>query len=185
MTASDKTVILVAEDNEADVMAIRRAFQDTGGDYVLHIVANGEEAIAYLRGEGRYSDRAKYGIPDLFLLDLKMPRKDGFDVLAWLQKQPGLSTLRTVVLTTSDQIKDVNRAYSLGASSFLVKPLSFSEFKDTIFAMQKYWLDLNRNPQISRPEAVRQPTLFDVRAVPETAVPLAKPQPPAQPGASP
>jgi CheY-like chemotaxis protein len=172
VTTSDKTVILVAEDNEADVLAISRAFRDTGGDYVLHTVSDGEQTIAYLKGEGEYSDRAKYRIPDLLLLDLKMPRKDGFGVLAWLQKQPTLACLRTVVLTTSDQIRDVNRAYALGASSFLVKPLHFAEFKETIFAMQKYWLNLNRKPQISRPETpTPQPTLFDPRTLSEGRAP--------------
>jgi CheY-like chemotaxis protein len=113
-------------------------------------VENGEQAIAYLKGEGKYASREEYPLPSLLLLDLKMPRKNGFDVLEWIRQQPGLGSLRVVVLTSSDEIRDVNRAYQLGANSFLVKPLDFSEFVRMTEALKGYWIWLSRAPEISR-----------------------------------
>ncbi|MCI0747044.1 MAG: response regulator [Verrucomicrobia subdivision 3 bacterium] len=142
-------VVLIAEDSEVDVMMLRRAFKDAGLLKPLQVVQNGEEAIFYLEGQGKFADRAKYPLPDLFLLDLRMPRKNGFEVLEWLRRQPGLLRLPTIVLTTSDQIKDVNRAYELGANSFLTKPLNFVEFKDSIQAIYNYWTTLSRTPDMT------------------------------------
>src|SRR6266480_4275505 len=106
-------VILLAEDREDEVMLLRRAFAKAKFLNPLHVVANGEEAIAYLQGEGKYASRDEYPLPSLLLLDLKMPRKDGFQVLDWIRHQPELSALRVVVLTSSDAIRDVNLAYSM------------------------------------------------------------------------
>jgi CheY-like chemotaxis protein len=151
MSTQEQPVILIADDREEDIAMLRRAFSQAGLTVPLQVVKNGEEAIAYLKCEGRFSNRAEFPLPDLLLLDLKMPRKSGFDVLEWLQTQPGLARLRTVVLTSSDEIRDVNRAYRLGAASFLVKPVNFTEFKDTIQAMYNYWMTINTAPQLSRP----------------------------------
>ena len=143
-------VILVAEDQESDVLLLRRAFDRAGIETPVQVVSDGEEAIAYLEGVGKFANRAEHPLPDLLLLDLKMPRKDGFDVLQWLQGQPALASLRTVVLTTSDRIWDVNRAYELGANSFLVKPLDSAEFSDMIHAVYRYWLTLDKRPNLER-----------------------------------
>src|SRR3989442_7719191 len=116
---ADKAVILLAEDREDDILLIRRAFEKGGIRNPLFVVRDGEEVVSYLEGIGRYSNREEYPLPDLLLLDLKMPRMDGFDVLRWLRQQPGLGSLRVVVLTASDQIRDVNVAYRLGANSFM------------------------------------------------------------------
>src|SRR2546428_9867920 len=121
----DQAVILLAEDREDDILLIRKAFQEAFINNPLQVVRDGEEAIAYLSGEGKYSNRAEYPLPELMLLDLKMPGTDGFDVLKWMRQQPGLQALRVVVLTSSDQMRDVNAAYQLGANSFLVKPIDF------------------------------------------------------------
>src|SRR5687767_735498 len=134
---------------------LRRAFEQLGLHTPVHFVKDGEQAIAYLAGEGAFANRDEYPLPDLLLLDLKMPRKSGFDVLEWLHSQPSLAALRTVVLTTSEDIYEINRAYRSGASSFLTKPINFSEFRDTIHAVYKYWIDMNRTPEVSRPDAVR------------------------------
>ena len=134
---------------------LRRAFDQLGLDTSLQFVKDGEQAIAYLAGQGAFANRDEYPLPDLLLLDLKMPRKSGFEVLEWLQNQPTLATIRTVVLTTSEDIYEINRAYRSGASSFLTKPINFSEFRDTIHAVYKYWIDMNRTPEVSRPDAVR------------------------------
>src|SRR5690349_14765253 len=118
----ERGIILLAEDREDDVLLIQQAFEQAGIRNPLFVVRDGEEAISYLSGEGKYAKREEFPLPDLLLLDLKMPRKDGFDVLRWLMQQPSLSALRVLVLTTSGEIYDVDEAYQLGANSFLVKP---------------------------------------------------------------
>jgi len=143
-------VILIAEDNENDIFMLRRAFTQLEIDSPIFIVSDGEQAISYLHGDGKYSNRAEYPLPDLLLLDLKMPRTNGFEVLQWIRGNPSLASLRVVVLTTSEQIRDINRAYQLGANSFLVKPVHFDDFRNTLKAIYDYWL-LNKVPQISRP----------------------------------
>jgi len=154
LTAGDKAaegVILLAEDREDEVMLIRRAFAEANFLNPLQVVSNGEEAIAYLQGEGKFANRDEYPLPCLVLLDLKMPRKDGFEVLQWIREQPELRALRVVVLTASDHIIDVNRAYQLGANSFLVKPIDFPHFVEVTRALKGYWLWMSQEPEIVRP----------------------------------
>src|SRR6266566_3274226 len=105
-------VILIVEDREDDILLIQKAFQRAKIATARQIVRDGEEAIAYLSGSGKYSQRNEYPLPWLVLLDLKMPRVDGFEVLKWIRSQPELNRLVVVVLTSSDQIKDVNQAYA-------------------------------------------------------------------------
>src|SRR5438270_6092379 len=107
-------VILLAEDDADHVFLIRHAFSHANLLNPLQVVRDGDEVLAYLKGEGKFSNRAEYPLPSLILLDLKMPRKSGFEVLQWIRQQPGLSTMRIVVLTSSEDIKDVNQAYALG-----------------------------------------------------------------------
>jgi CheY-like chemotaxis protein len=102
--------------------------------------------INYLKGEGVFSNRDKHPLPTLVLLDLKMPGVDGFDVLKWLRLQPGLRRLLVVVFTSSDYPGDVNRAYELGANSYLLKPLEFDKLQETARYLQNYWLKLNVSP---------------------------------------
>ena len=147
---SDHAVILLVEDREDDVVIIRRAFSKGNILNPLFVVRDGEQAIAYLTGEGRFANREEYPLPDLILLDLKMPKKDGFDVLRWLRKQPGLNALRVVVLTSSEELRDVNLAYQLGANSFLVKPVDFENFVKVGQALKGYWLWLNQSPEAHR-----------------------------------
>src|SRR2546426_3282265 len=111
----DQAVILLAEDSETDILLTRRAFAKAKLLNPLHVVRDGVEAIAYLKGDGQYSNRDEYPLPDLLLLDLKMPHKNGLEVLDWIRQQPSLRALRVVVLTSSDQARDVNMAYQLGA----------------------------------------------------------------------
>jgi len=151
---------LLAEDREEDVVSIRHAFAKANFLNPLQVVTSGEEAIAYLRGEGKYADRDEYPLPSLLLLDLKMPRKDGFQVLEWIRQQPVLSALRVVVLTASDRISDVNRAYQLGASSFLVKPVDFPNFVEMTRALKGYWLWMTneeRAAQVSPLSKIQKP----------------------------
>src|SRR2546421_11518689 len=148
--AIDCEVILLAEDNENHVLLVRRAFEQAGLVNPLYVVSNGEESINYLKGEGKYANRAEYPLTCLLLLDLKMPRKNGFEVLEWLREQPNLSSMRVVVLTTSEELRDVNRAYRLGANSFLTKPVDFRDFVQLSSAIKGYWIWLSRVPQTER-----------------------------------
>jgi CheY-like chemotaxis protein len=138
--------VLVAEDDPSDVFFLRRAFSLAGLPAALHFVRDGQEAIDYLEGGKQFSDRDAYPLPDLMLLDLKMPRLNGFDVLDWLRSKPGLNRLLVAVLTSSDQPQDINRAYDLGANSYLLKPHSAEQLADLIKHVQKYWLELNQCP---------------------------------------
>ena len=148
-------VILLAEDNDDHALLTKRAFKQAGLINPVFVVPDGEHAIAYLKGEGKFSNRSEYPLPTLVLLDLKMPRKNGFEVLEWLRDQPTLAGLRVVVLTTSDQIHDVNRAYQLGANSFLTKPVDFRDFVQLSSAIKGYWLWMSRAPELERPAAVK------------------------------
>lgn len=139
--------ILVADDEEAAHVLIHRAFHAAKSSCALQIVTNGEEAINYLMGAGSYSNRDQYPMPVLVLLDLKMPRKDGFAVLKWMREQPKFKRLVTVVFSTSDEPEDVNRAYDLGANSFLVKSPLFAEFTELVRSLDNYWFKHNRSAE--------------------------------------
>jgi len=140
MNHAEQAVILVAEDLENDVALIRRAFDQAGVKNPLYFVPDGEEALAYINGFGKYSNRNDYPFPDLLLLDLKMPKLDGFEVLHKIKTNPVLSSLRVVVLTSSQDIHDVNKAYHLGANSFLVKPIDFEKFPSMMRTLTAFWL---------------------------------------------
>ena len=153
---TEPRVILLAEDREDDIILITKAFEKTQLNFPLYVVRDGEEVIAYLDGFGKFSNRAEYPLPDLLLLDLKMPGTDGFEVLRWVRSQPGFGHLRILVLTSSTDIHDVNRAYSLGANSFMVKPFDFENTKELARVIKDYWFGKTKSPEVSRPE--KKPT---------------------------
>src|SRR5438105_2762005 len=132
--------VLVAEDDRTDAFLLERAFAAARVPATLHFVRDGQEAIDYLQGEFKYADRAIHPLPDLMLLDLKMPRLNGFDVLHWLRKKPGLKRLLVTILTSSDHPKDINHAYDLGANSYLLKPHSTHQLSELVKRLQSYWL---------------------------------------------
>ena len=133
--------ILLAEDDPDHVLLVERAFVSVRLQNPVQVVADGVEAVAYLNGDGQYSDREAFPVPSLLLLDLKMPNKDGFEVLEWIRDHPAIgAVLRVVVLTTSDRIYDVNRAYQLGAHSFLTKPLDVRDFVQLGPALKGSWI---------------------------------------------
>ncbi len=146
----DQAVILLVEDREDDIALIRRAFERAQLPNPVQVVVDGAAAIAYLAGEREYSNRAEYPLPALVLLDLKMPGVDGFEVLRWIRDQPGLRNLVVVVLTSSQDIKDVNIAYKLGANSFMVKPMDFENIVEMSKLIRDYWLLHNVQPSTSR-----------------------------------
>lgn len=141
-------VILLAEDDPNDVLLIQRAFQRTQVVNPVQIVRDGEEALAYLGGSGQFADRDRHPLPVLMLMDLKMPRKTGLEVLEWVRQQPGLKRLPIIVLTSSNQSPDINRAYELGANSYLVKPAGFDSLLELVKNLDMYWLILNEKPEL-------------------------------------
>jgi CheY-like chemotaxis protein len=144
MTESE--TILLVEDDENDVLLVERAFRKAGLQQCLRIARNGEEAINYLSGQEIYADRERYPLPFLVLLDLKMPGMDGFEVLRWARTERELKRLLIVVLTSSILQTDVDRAYELGANSYLVKPVEFDEMVNMVQRFQSYWAEINRMP---------------------------------------
>jgi len=151
MGSRESSLVLLAEDSENDVLMFRRAARRANFTQPLHVVSNGEETIAYLKGEGKYEDREKYPLPALVLLDLKMPRTDGFEVLQWVRQQSDFDTMQVVVLSSSDEIRDINRAYELGANSFLVKPVSFDEFVGMLEALRSYCMRIAQTMNRCKP----------------------------------
>jgi CheY-like chemotaxis protein len=143
--------ILVADDSEADIVILQRAFLKAGINANVYSVRDGQEAIDYLTGVGEFTDRKAHPLPCLVLLDLKMPKLDGFDVLRWLEEQPTLKKLPVTVLTSSDEEKDVDRAYGLGANSYLVKPSSLGGYSGLVAKLYEYWVELNRPPGVALP----------------------------------
>jgi CheY-like chemotaxis protein len=141
--------ILLAEDDPNDTLLIKRAFQKGGFGSLLKTVNNGKQAIDYVAGIGDYADRGRFPLPFLLLLDLKMPGTDGFEVLRWVRSQPDLKRLLVVVLTSSNLQADVDRAYELGANSYLVKPIEFNQMVNMIQRFEAYWTELNRFPTTS------------------------------------
>lgn len=148
MSSIKVPAILLAEDDENDVFFMERAFEQANIANPLIRVKDGEDAISYLKGEGAFADRGKHPLPYLMLMDLKMPRKNGFEVIQWVRQQPELKRLPLVVLTSSREDPDVNRAYELGANTYLVKPVKFEGLVEMMKALNLYWLILAEKPVI-------------------------------------
>lgn len=121
MDFSSQTILL-AEDNEDDVFIFQRALAAAKITNPLQIVNDGESTLAYLAGTGGYADRIRFPVPMLVMLDLKMPRVNGLEILKWIREQRHLDGVSVVVLTSSAEERDITRAYQLGARSYLVKP---------------------------------------------------------------
>lgn len=141
--------ILLVEDDPTDVLMIRRALSKAGVANPVHVVSDGDAAVAYLSGAEPYADRARYPFPLLAILDLKLPRRSGHEVLAWLRAEPVLRRLPVVILTSSRASIDLERAYDLGANSYLVKPVDSAALVDMMAAVRQYWLGVNVPPQIA------------------------------------
>jgi CheY-like chemotaxis protein len=138
--------ILLAEDSEDDIFLMERAFKKAKLSNPLRVVSDGEQALAYLKGEGVYADRDKYPFPALLLLDIKMPRMNGLELLQAIRKDPKLRRLVVIFLTASNLDQDVNRAFDLQANSYLVKPSDTDGMVDTLDKVKSYWLRINQYP---------------------------------------
>jgi len=132
--------VLLAEDDENDVLLLRRAFKKAAVPNPLVVVNDGEGAIKYLSGAGPYADRDRYPLPSLLITDLKMPKANGFDVLAWLRNNGAPSEVRTIVLTSSLDETDKQRAFDLGARAYLVKPVNHEELLEVALQIKDTWL---------------------------------------------
>jgi CheY-like chemotaxis protein len=147
----DSALILLVEDREDDILVMQRAFEKAHLTNPVQVVNTGEEAVAYLNGVGKYTNRAEYPLPALILLDLKLPGMDGFELLSWIRRQEGIQAMPVIVLTSSDQIRDVNRAYAMGANSFFVKEMDFREAISFANLLREYWLKKALKPNTTRP----------------------------------
>ena len=140
--------ILVAEDDPTDAYFFERAFRRAGLPVTLHFVRDGQEAIDYLQGEGQFADRTRHPLPQLLLLDLKMPRKDGREALSELKADPRLRSIPIVVLTTSTAADDVGYCYAMGVNSYVTKPATFRGLVELMETLGKYWFDLVELPAV-------------------------------------
>lgn len=138
--------ILLVDDSVMDVELALDAFREVKLSGNIQVAYNGQQAVDYVLGQGKFADRQTYPLPDVILLDLKMPGIDGFEVLRRLKGKSGLKRLPIVVLTSSREEGDRDLAYDLGANSYLVKPVSFLGFIDMIRSVENYWLSLNVGP---------------------------------------
>jgi CheY-like chemotaxis protein len=143
--------ILVAEDNAEDAFLLKHAFAKAGFGSPVRFVSDGEQVMDYLQGEGEYADRARFPFPALLLLDIKMPRLNGFEVLTLIRQDPRFKRLVVIVLTSSDREQDVNQAFDLQANSYLLKPARPEMMPEVLNQIRGYWLGLNHFPRCPAP----------------------------------
>ena len=135
-----QVAILFVDDDPNDMLLVQRALIKAALSYPLIHKRDGEEAIDYLSGKPPYSDRAKHPLPTLILLDIKMPKLNGFDVLGWLQRQPSLAKIPVVILTASVRLEDQSQAEKLGAVGYRTKPVDFTELVEIVRDLDARWL---------------------------------------------
>jgi len=138
--------ILLVEDNRMDIELTMDAFREAKLLNTIQVVTDGQEALDYLLGRGRFVDRRAYPIPNIILLDLKLPGLDGFEVLTQIKSTPILKRIPVIILTSSKEEGDRALSYDRGANSYLVKPVSFDGFLDIVRQVNGYWLSLNVSP---------------------------------------
>lgn len=142
------TVVLV-EDDPNDVLLIRRAFERVGGDMTLIHLSDGDAAIQYLAGEEPYQDRLTSPVPTIMLLDIKLPRRSGFEVLNWARSQPtSAKRIPILMLTSSGQKADIDRAYDLGATAYLRKPSRSKLLSELVADLKNFWIKWGEIPEV-------------------------------------
>src|SRR5258707_659266 len=140
--------LLLAEDNEDDVLLFKRALEESAKKAAvpvrLEVTRDGEEALAYLKGEGEFGDREKHPFPEIVVTDLKMPRVNGLDVLAWLKEHEEYQRVPKILLSASSEECDVDEAYRLGVNTFFQKPSSLEDFRELVYHIICYWAHTQR-----------------------------------------
>jgi len=132
--------VLLVEDDLNDIFLVKRAFKIAQIENPLQIVTDGQEAINYLKGDGKYADREAHPLPKLIVMDIKMPRRTGFEVLEWVKSKEGpLRRIPIVIVSSSDNPSDINRAYELGANAYMVKPMDFRAVEHLFNTITQYW----------------------------------------------
>ncbi|MEW6481763.1 MAG: response regulator [bacterium] len=139
--------ILLVEDNEDDIVIIQKVFKKLKLINPLYIVRDGEEAIDFLLNKGDYSDKEKAPRPGLILLDINMPRMDGFETLENIKKEPCLKTIPVIMLTVSEREEDIVRSYENGAVSYITKPMDFEQFVKVMEQFEIYWTLVSKIPK--------------------------------------
>jgi len=148
----DYTILLV-EDDENDAMLLRMAFEKNGIANPVQWVKDGLEAVSYLNGDGIYADRTKFPFPEVLLVDLKMPRMTGLELLKWISEHPQFKIIPTIVMTSSRQELDIEHAYQLGANTYMTKPISFDELAKMVKLTHEYWaMSAKPKPKHRKPE---------------------------------
>ncbi len=143
-----KCTILIVDDDENDIFFAKRAFTEINVHCTFQVLKNGQEAVDYLSGHGPYADRAKFPLPMMILMDLKMPIMDGFQVLEWLRQRPGIKVIPTLVFSSSDIPSDITRAYELGANSFMTKSVTYDGLLLKLQTLSQYWLEHCKHPNV-------------------------------------
>lgn len=144
--------ILLVEDNPDDVELAKRAFQKININNNIVVTRDGAETLDYLYGRGKFENRDTNNIPRLILLDLKMPKVHGIEVLKQIRNNEQTRYIPVIILTSSQDKKDIIRSYELGANSYIVKPIDFVKFLEVAQQIALYWLTLNEQPSIKRGE---------------------------------
>jgi CheY-like chemotaxis protein len=138
--------VLLVEDTQTDILLMRHAWREVEVPNPLQTVEDGQSAIDYLGGVGRYADRTAHPLPCLVLLDLKIPYFSGFEVLQWIRRQPALKALPVIILTSSSNDADISEAYRLSANAYIEKPMGLPRLLEMVTHLRGFWLELNRSP---------------------------------------
>jgi CheY-like chemotaxis protein len=141
MNTPDLYPVLVAENNEDDLIFLQRAIRKAGVSVSLHVVSNGEEAVSYLLGEGEYADRERYPEPVLLITNVKMPRMNGLELLVWVKQQPKYRDLPVLVMSSSEEPEEMDRVTALGGCGYFVKTSNLNELTEFVKQMMSYISD--------------------------------------------
>jgi CheY-like chemotaxis protein len=144
--------IMLLEDDENDVLIFKKALQKAGIANPVYRVRDGQEGIHYMAGDGEFVDRLRFPLPKVIICDLEMPRKTGLEFLAWLKRNPELMVIPTIVLTSSQEDRDVAHAYVLGANAYFLKPGSFLEMQTLVNRIRDYWSSAIKPKRMDHPD---------------------------------
>jgi len=136
---NNRFTVLLVEDDLNDIFLVKRAFKKAYIPNPLQVVTDGVEAIHYLQGDGKYADRHLHPLPHLVVMDIKMPRKTGFEVLDWIKRDGLLKRIPVIIVSSSDQPNDINHAYELGANAYMIKPVDFRAVETLFQSITHYW----------------------------------------------